>query len=492
MVFNSLHFAIFFAVILSILYLIRGSVRGRNLFLIACGYYFYSWWDWRFLGLLWLTTILDFLAGLMVENALRPTKPGVAPNIRFAKQVVGVSLSINLIVLGFFKYFGFFADSLHDLFLKLGWNADLPTLHIILPVGISFYTFQSMSYVIDIYRGKLSCERSLLTYASFVAFFPPLVAGPIERAAHLLPQLREKSSMNWTNFSNGSYLILVGLFKKVVIADNIAHVVDTAFKQFPTDMNNFSLAPGGGTALIAIYAFAIQIYCDFSGYTDIARGVARCMGFELMRNFDLPYFSRNPSEFWHRWHISLSSWLRDYLYIPLGGNRKGPIRTYVNLMLTMLIGGLWHGAAWTFVGWGAYQGFLLCAHRFLKPWLDKVAPSKRFPSVIWHILSILFTFQLVCLGWLLFRADSLEHCAVILRSLTESMSITHLDNPLMMTFWFTAGILLVVQLIQAITGKSFIAKMLPGPVRAVVYAAAILTILVWGDTGGRTFIYFQF
>jgi alginate O-acetyltransferase complex protein AlgI len=327
MVFNSLHFAIFFAVILFVLYLIRGSIRGRNLFLIACGYYFYSWWDYRFLGLLWLTTILDYAAGILVENALRPTKPGVAPNVRLAKLIVGLSLGANLVILGFFKYFGFFADSLKELFFRMGWNADLPTLHIILPVGISFYTFQSMSYVIDIYRGKTPCERSLLTYASFVAFFPPLVAGPIERAAHLLPQLREKASMNWTNFSSGSYLILAGLFKKVVIADNIAHVVDTAFGRFPGEMENFALSPGGGTALISIYAFAIQVYCDFSGYTDIARGVSRCMGFELMRNFDLPYFSRNPSEFWHRWHISLSSWLRDYLYIPLGGAKARSART---------------------------------------------------------------------------------------------------------------------------------------------------------------------
>ncbi len=492
MVFNSLHFAIFFAIVLAVLYWIRGSVRGRNLFLIACGYYFYSWWDWRFLGLLWLTTILDYVAGRMVESALRPTEPGAVPRVRYAKQIVFVSLGINLIVLGFFKYFGFFADSLHDLFQRIGWNADLPTLHIILPVGISFYTFQSMSYVIDIYRGKLTCEKSLLTYASFVAFFPPLVAGPIERAAHLLPQLREKSSMNWTNFSNGAYLILTGLFKKVVIADNIAHVVDTAFKQFPTDMNNFSIAPTGGTALIAIYAFAIQIYCDFSGYTDIARGVSRMMGFELMRNFNLPYFSRNPSEFWHRWHISLSSWLRDYLYIPLGGSRKGPIRTYVNLMLTMLIGGLWHGAAWTFVAWGAYQGFLLCAHRFAQPWLEKLTPKARAPHFAWDVVSIIFTFHLVCIGWLLFRADSLEHCAVMLRSVTQTLAISHLDMSLMMTFWFTAGFFVLIQLIQEITGKAFIAMKFPAPVRSLVYAAAIVVIFVWGDTGGRTFIYFQF
>ncbi len=506
MVFNSLHFALFFTVVMAVLLRLRNSVRGRNIFLIACGYYFYGWWDWRFLGLLLLTTILDYAAGRLVEDALRPKMADVAPNVRLAKLIVGVSLSFNLIILGFFKYFGFFADSFKALLDHFHVQANLPTLQIILPVGISFYTFQSMSYVIDIYRGKTQCERSLLTYASFVAFFPPLVAGPIERGAHLLPQLRVVSSMNRTNFANGCYLILTGLFKKVVIADNIAQVADTAFKQFPTEFSQFSLAPTGGTALIAIYAFAIQIYCDFSGYTDIARGVARCMGFELMRNFDLPYFSRNPSEFWHRWHISLSSWLRDYLYIPLGGNRKGPVRTYVNLMLTMLIGGLWHGAAWTFIAWGAYQGFLLCAHRFLNSWLEKLSPAARVPHLLWDGVCVVFTFHLVCLGWLLFRADSLEHCAVMLKAIGLSikalpaqvyawkapMPISHLDNALMMTFCFTAGLMLVVQLMQEITGKAFIAMKLPKPARGIVYAAAILVILIWGDTGGRTFIYFQF
>jgi alginate O-acetyltransferase complex protein AlgI len=504
MVFNSLHFAIFFVVVLTVVSVLRNRVTARNAFLLACGYYFYGWWDWRFLGLLAFTTCFDYFCGRMLGDGTKrgfdlATADRVEPtsldrgkeDVLFRgpgdRAFLAASIVVNLVVLGFFKYFNFFVDSAEVLLRQMGFHPHVTTLNVILPVGISFYTFQSMSYIIDVYRGVLKSERNFLTYATFVAFFPPLVAGPIERASHLLPQLKRPSDMTLDRFYAGSYLIGWGLFKKVVIADNVAVVADACFELFKgTDGNPVSTA--GLTAWIGMYAFAIQIYCDFSGYTDIARGVARCMGFELTLNFNLPYFSVNPSDFWKRWHISLSSWLRDYLYIPLGGNRKGNVRTYVNLMLTMLIGGLWHGAAWTYVIWGAYQGALLCVHRLFKPGLDRL-PLRGFA---WTLARVVVMFHLICIGWLVFRAETVAQAWRMLRAAFTSVRVDPLDPALYLTLAVTGGVLLIVQLAQAWTREALVGFKLPAPLRAVAYAAVLLGIIIFGEAHGRAFIYFQF
>ena len=496
MVFTSLHFACFFAVVFIVVGLLRERVTARNAFLLCCGYYFYGWWDWRFLFLLAGTTLFDYFCGRMLGDAL-PGPEGRAQRSRRDRWFVIASVAVNLTVLGFFKYFNFFIDSAGAVLDRFGLHEQLPVLRVILPLGISFYTFQSISYVVDVYRGLLRTERNLLTYATFVAFFPPLVAGPIERASHLLPQLRRESHPTWERICAGTYLIGWGLFKKVVIADNVAAVADEVFKRFLPDTMAFEgtgALHAGLTAWVGMYAFAIQIYCDFSGYTDIARGVARCMGFELALNFDLPYFSANPGEFWRRWHISLSSWLRDYLYIPLGGNRRGNVRTYVNLMITMLLGGLWHGAAWTYVVWGAYQGALLCAHRAAKPTLDRLVPEEsRFGrSFAWRAIRVGVMFHMICVGWLVFRAETLAQAWSMLRAALYSPKWIELDPRLMLTLCVCSGILLIVQLAQAWKREALIGFRLPVPIRAVAYAAVILGIAIFGEANGRAFIYFQF
>ncbi|MFC1453529.1 MBOAT family O-acyltransferase, partial [Verrucomicrobiota bacterium] len=352
MLFNTVQFFVFFAVVLA-LYAALGH-RWQNRLLLAASYVFYGSWDWRFLCLIFASTVLDYFCGIAIHGS----RGGLKRKLFLAFSVAG-----NLSLLGVFKYFDFFAYNLQRLLTLCGLDIDMPYLRVVLPVGISFYTFQTMSYTIDIYRGRLEPTRRFPDFALFVAFFPQLVAGPIERASRLLPQILNARKLTAARFYEGGYLILWGLFKKVFVADNLATIVDPVFA--------LDGSPGGGQVLVALYAFAFQIYCDFSGYSDIARGVGKCLGFDIMLNFRLPYFARNPRDFWQRWHISLSSWLRDYLYIPLGGNRRGSARTYANLAIVMLLGGLWHGAAGTFILWGGYHGFLLIAHRWL---------SQRFPE----------------------------------------------------------------------------------------------------------------
>jgi D-alanyl-lipoteichoic acid acyltransferase DltB (MBOAT superfamily) len=352
-------------------------------------------------------------------------------------------------------------------------------------VGISFYTFQTLSYTIDLYRAKVTTERSLLNFALYVAFFPQLVAGPIERARNLLPQMRSPRTISWERLYTGFYLICWGLFKKVVIADNVAKVADTVFTM---------QQPTAGAVLIGVYAFAIQIYCDFSAYSDIARGTARCMGFDLMLNFNLPYLAPNPREFWRRWHISLSTWLRDYLYVPLGGNRRGVRRTYANLMIVMLLGGLWHGAGMTFVLWGLFHGLLLSLHRALKPWLDRnLNPRGRVGARLWKAVGIVFFFHLVCAGWLLFRAPTLLDALRMCRSALANVSLSvGLDSSLNLTFASCALVMLVVQLTQYRRQDLNVVFRVPAPVRAALYAAAMLGFVFFGEYGGDAFIYFQF
>ena len=380
MLFNSLVFPLFFAVVYLLLRLL--PARGRNPLLLLASYVFYAFWDWRFLSLILLSTGVDFLCGRMLDRGAGGRRRWVA-----------LSVAVNLTILGTFKYLGFFVEEFAALAGHFGLSPSLPVLELVLPVGLSFYTFQSMGYTIDVYRGKVPACRSPLDFALFVAFFPQLVAGPIERASRLLPQIQRPRAITRGDVAEGAQLVLWGYFKKLFVADNLAVLVQRVFEGEPG-------ATSGWLVLLAAYAFTWQLYCDFSGYTDIARGLARMMGFELTINFRLPFFASGPRDLWRRWHLSLSGWLRDYLYIPLGGNRRGTLRSHAAMMVTMVLGGLWHGANWTFALWGLYHGLALLVQRLLP--LPRPGPALR-------ILAIVAMFQVTAFGFLIFRAHDLAH-----------------------------------------------------------------------------------
>lgn len=473
MVFNSFPFAVFFATLFPVYWALRKHPRLQNILLLGAGYYFYACWSVRFLSLLVLSTVMDYACGLWVDRV---------QDTRRWRWIVGLSMALNLGMLGFFKYYNFFAENLQLLLGHLGLAVPLERLQVVLPIGISFYTFQSMSYVIDVYRRDIKPTRNLIQFAAFVSFFPHLVAGPIMRPTTLLPQIAARRRFNLDQLYAGAYLIFWGLVEKVVIADNLAVVVKESFGRWQTI--------DGGSALLALYAFAFQIYGDFAGYTDIARGVAKCLGFELTLNFNLPYFATSPRDFWNRWHISLSHWLRDYLYISLGGSKGGTLRTYRNLMLTMILGGLWHGAAWTFVVWGLYQGCLLVAHRAASPWLDRIQPRNSVDRAWWSGLRILVTFHLVCLGWLIFRASSMEQVAGMVHAIVFRPAI-----PPMATLILVAVAIIplwLVQLVQYVSGDLDVIARTPWYVRSAFYTLCFYAIVLGGEFGGEQFIYFQF
>ena len=472
MLFNSLAFFAFLAVVYPVYRWL--SWRGQNRWLLAASYFFYGAWDWRFLGLIFVSTLLDYVVALALAASRDP---------RRRRQLVSVSIVGNLGLLGVFKYADFFADSLVELAGVFGLTLSPLTLHVILPVGISFYTFQTLSYTIDVYRGRLEPCRDFFDFALFVAFFPQLVAGPIERATNLLPQIQRARRPDAEAIGSGAWLVLWGTFKKVAIADNVLPIVHAVFAP--------GAQPTGPEVLMASYAFGLFAYCDFSGYSDIARGSARLLGFELMLNFDLPYFASSLRDFWRRWHISLSTWLRDYLYIPLGGNRGGSLRTYRNLMLTMALGGLWHGAAWPFVLWGVFHGAALCVHRALAPLLARVAPQGRAGRAAWWGLRVATTFQLVAFGFLLFRARSLGQIGELLGALAGGLE-PGLALAWLPTVCALLAPLLLMQAIQAATGELEPVARWPAPVRALVYALLLAGLLLLGDDGGEAFIYFQF
>ena len=477
MLFNSLTFLIFFIIVYS-LYLLSDHKR-QNLLLLVASYFFYGWWDWRFIPLLFLTTFLDFVLAQKIFEAGTPIN---------RKALLVLSIVMNLGVLGFFKYYNFFASNADALLAHFGSSTSFGIIHVILPIGISFYTFQSMSYVIDVYRGELVPPKSFRDFGVFVTYFPHLVAGPILRATHILPQVLNPRKIEIEKFYEGGYLIFWGLFQKVCIADKLGEIVSSVFS-LPPPYNGIKV-------LIAIYAFAFQILCDFSGYSDIARGLGKLMGFDIVLNFNLPYFATNPREFWKRWHISLSTWLRDYLYVPLGGNKKGEWITCRNLMITMLLGGLWHGAAWTFVIWGAYHGFLLIGHRLIEPILEKIPkPENLILKNASFLLRIIFFFHLVCLGWLFFRAQSMYQAFEMMRALIEQF---HFEGGLkigqtLLTLFFCVSPLLLIQYFQRIKDNLMIILSAPQFVRVVFYVAGYYILL--NSLFGRNaeeFIYFQF
>ena len=394
MLFNSTEFLIFLPVLFCLYWFVFRRLSVQNILILIASYVFYGWWDWRFLSLIILSTFVDFTVGNYLGRTSKISKK---------KQLLWISIIFNLGLLGTFKYFNFFIDNWIALWNTFGIEMNPMSINVILPVGISFYTFQTLSYTIDIYKKQLAPTRDFFAFASFVAFFPQLVAGPIERASNLLPQFFEKRKFNYAQATNGLRQILWGLFKKVVIADNCAEFVNVIF----ADYQDFS----AGTLVLGAIFFAFQIYGDFSGYSDIAIGVARLFGFKLKQNFAFPYFSRDISEFWRRWHISLSTWFRDYLYIPLGGSRVNDAKKLRNIFVIFVVSGFWHGANWTFIVWGALNALFFLPLIFLgknRVHLDVVAEHHYLPNFK-EIMQILVTFTITTFAWIFFRAENIDH-----------------------------------------------------------------------------------
>ncbi len=484
MSFNSAEFGLFFLVVFILYWLVsKKSLRIQNVLLLVSSYVFYGWWDWRFLSLIFISSIVDYTVGLSLSRSQKP---------KTRKILLLSSLIINLGLLGFFKYFNFFVDSFVDLFSQFGLTLNPLPLNIILPVGISFYTFQSLSYTIDIYRNKISPTRDIVSFFAFVSFFPQLVAGPIERARNLLPQFGKERIFKYEKAIDGLRLILWGLFKKIVIADTCGMGVDYIFADHA--------AFGGGTLIIGAILFAFQIYGDFSGYSDIAIGTARLLGFNIMRNFALPYFSRDIAEFWRRWHISLSSWFRDYLYIPLGGRYVSRLKRIRNILITFVVSGLWHGANWTFVLWGLLHGLYYIPLMLLKKEKDHkdiVAKGRVIPSIK-EIVQITMTFCIVVLAWVFFRAETVgqafEYLAAVFSSNPvnfSGISFTGLAAGSIPIALLLIFVLLVVEWFQKEKEHALEVTRLPIIVRWTIYTVlVVLTLTFFGAT--KTFIYFQF
>lgn len=550
MTFNSVEFVLFFVLTYFLYWILPW--RGQNLILLIASYVFYASWDVRFVFLIILSTAVDFYCGSMIEtgrltrskrrvaslflvftaflcvtvrwDAVQVRTEPLTASVQWAQLLpaswsgwlvllgtltlvavanllyprftslpekqrcdlfLWISVGTNLILLGFFKYFNFFIGSAEGLIRAIGIPAEFLHLNIVLPVGISFYTFKTISYTVDIYRGKMNAEQRFVDFALYLAFFPPLLAGPIDRASSLLPQLSNPRQLTFKQSAEGIFLILFGLFKKVAISDGVAGSVNAIYGTSGT--------VSWIDVVVATFLYAIQIYCDFSGYSDMARGISKLFGIELMLNFNLPYFSKDPSEFWRRWHISLSTWLRDYLYIPLGGNRKSDRRTYQNLMTTMVLGGLWHGAAWNFVLWGFYQGALLCVYRAFTPKATKQPPRKHGLKLIGGLVATLFFFMLTCYGWLLFRATSLEQIITFTKILfldLGNLTLTLPKPPLPALL----GIPLLIgyEVFEYHANHPDFYRRFPTPARGALYAALIIILLMGESNAPAQFIYSQF
>ena len=494
MLFPTLDFALFFLVVFGISWEMRHRPEPRKVFLLGASYFFYGYWDWRFTALLAGSSLINYVGGRLI---------GMSANERDRKLLLGMAVVLNLAILGFFKYYGFFLDQLAEMLHTAGLERDLPFLEIILPVGISFFTFQGISYVSDVYRRQIEAVDSPLDVFLYISFFPQLVAGPIVRAADFLPQLREEPRLNRSLVSLGILLILLGLFKKMVIANYLAsELVDQVF--FDPSMY------AGPDLALAIYAYAVQIYCDFSGYSDIAIGVAALLGYRFRWNFNQPYRAASLREFWRRWHISLSEWLRDYLYKPLGGGRGGSLLTYRNLFLTMLLGGIWHGAAWTFVIWGLIHGTSLALERLVVSLKTAPAPAMAVAGYgsgsmapldppargerggfMSRALGVLVTFHIVCLAWIFFRAENLEFALSYVQGLANWSQPGQFTSPflvLMVAASLGAHFLpggLVIRTAKALEGV--------GPIGlGFLLGFGILLIQSVAPEGVAPFIYFQF
>ena len=440
--------------------------------LLISSYVFYGWWDWRFLSLIAFSTVVDFIIGIKISNA--KTKKG-------RKNFLAISLIVNLGLLGFFKYYNFFIESFRESINLLGLSFDTWTLNILLPVGISFYTFQTLSYSIDIYKGKVKHTNDFISFAVFVSFFPQLVAGPIERASHLLPQFLKKRSFNFETAVAGISLISYGFFKKLVIADRLAIYVNSVFSDIG-NANTISL-------ILGILFFSFQIYADFSGYSLIARGVSKLLGFDLMINFNKPYLASSIPDFWRRWHISLSTWFRDYLYIPLGGNRVSVLRNYYNLIVVFLVSGLWHGANWTFVIWGALHGFYQVVYLQYKRFVNQ----ELIKSKLRHFINVLTVYLLVTFAWIFFRANSLSQALQYIDIVLEfdfSFNLVQLSaEKVPLNLAISVFVILLLYLSYLLPNNLAFKK---GSSQIVFNVIIILLIFVIGINGKAEFIYFQF
>ncbi len=482
MLFHSIDFAIFLPIVFVLYWFVANNhLKGQNLLIVVASYIFYGWWDWRFLSLILFSTVVDYTIGVRLSKEDRPLA---------RKLLLWTSILVNLGFLGFFKYYNFFLDNFITAFSFFGTEIKANSLNIILPVGISFYTFQTLSYTIDVYKRKLAPTRDFFAFSAFVSFFPQLVAGPIERATHLLPQFYSHRTFNYSKAVDGLRQILWGLFKKIVIADNCAEYANLIF--------DHSADYSGSTLVLGALFFTFQIYGDFSGYSDIAIGTSRLFGFDLMQNFNFPYFSRDMAEFWRRWHISLSTWFRDYLYIPLGGSRGGTWTKVRNTFIIFIVSGFWHGANWTFIVWGALNAlyFLpLLLTQNNRANLDIVAKGRSIPTIK-ELASILLTFVLTVFAWIFFRAENLAHA---FHYLAQIFSTTLFEVPRFSGMHRALTTLLLVVLFVLMEwngreGKYALAHLgfsWNRPMRYAFYYAIIFALFWLGGTE-QQFIYFQF
>lgn len=501
MLFNSLTFFIFLSIVIPLYLLLPHRLQNRML--LAASFIFYGWWDWRFCSLLIISTGVNFYCGIQIYKYLNAD--------RIAKRWKLAAIIFNVSLLGFLKYFNFFTSELTNALSQMGVNWNLNSLHIILPVGISFYTFQTLSYSMDIYQRDLKPAKNILDFALFVSFFPTLLAGPIERAKNLIPQIIQKRNVSIEQFFRGCYLIFWGLFKKVCIADSLDVLVTPVFNQWQIGTYSwFDIAA-------AVILFAIQIYCDFSGYSDIARGVAKLMGFDLMLNFNLPYFSKSPSEFWHRWHISLSTWFRDYVYIPLGGSRPSKESSdkligkwihskwvspqiFKNIMITFALSGLWHGANWTFIVWGVYNSLFLIFHKIYTDLLGSCEFYKQWKqSRIYKIIATVVTFILFCYGWLIFRSENITQAWQMTLTLFKTSGpispyfITFSNMSYIIISSISVCVLIIIQCFQYFKNDlMWMYNQKIWAIRGVFYLILFYLLLHGATYHAKKFIYFQF
>ncbi|TKB08563.1 MBOAT family protein [Desulforhopalus sp. IMCC35007] len=480
MLFNSLQFSLFFLVVVTAYFLLPHRYRWG--LLLVSSYYFYMCWKAEYVLLIMFSTVVDYFAALRM-SALTDQKR--------RKKYLALSLTCNLSILFFFKYFNFLSQSVHQTLQSINIFYDTPLFKVLLPVGISFYTFQTLSYTIDVYKGRVSAERHLGIYALYVSFWPQLVAGPIERTKHLLPQLRQRYEFDYPRVVGGLRLMLWGLFKKVVIADQLAVYVNRVYNH----VDDYQGLP----LVVATFFFAIQIYCDFSGYTDMARGAARVMGFDLMENFRRPYFAKSIREFWQRWHISLSTWFRDYVYIPLGGNRGVKWRWYYNLMITFLLSGLWHGANWTFVVWGGLHGFYLVIENMSGSFQARIARciSAGEQTFMNRLTRLAMTMTMICFAWIFFRANSLGDAFSVLGNMfvmhSSTTAISVVGLPLLLCDLCLVLFLFTVDMLERKHSIQDVIADLPLTLRWLFYTILLWIIAVAGVFGTRQeFIYFQF
>ncbi len=478
MLFNSFEFLLFLPTVFLLYWFVFRERRVQNMFIVVCSYIFYGWWDWKFLFLIAFTSLCSYISGILIERH---------DGRRQLQQCISASnIIINLIILGVFKYYNFFVDNIAVITRSFGHELDWPTLNIVLPVGISFYTFQALSYTIDVYRGNIRATHDPIEFFAYISFFPQLVAGPIERATNLLPQFQSRRSFDYGKAVDGCRQMLWGFFKKMVVADNCAIVVNKYW-------DSYDMYPGAQLLVVAVL-FSFQIYCDFSGYSDIAIGSARLLGFNLKRNFHYPYFSRDISEFWRRWHISLMTWFRDYIYFPLGGSRCSRAKVIRNTVIVFLVSGLWHGSDWTFVIWGLYHALLIALFMTLglrHKYEHVAAYGKKLPSLK-ELSQIMLTFLLVVVGWIIFRSEDMVQAAGFLSQMLSPTLLDFIglhDTPVL----FYCLAVIIIEWIQRDKEHALdVGAVKSRFTRYAIYTAVVYAIYVYAPKEMSEFIYFQF